>query len=422
MLARDAVVASPSYPRDYPFVMSHGKGTEVWDVDGNRFLDFVAGIAVCSTGHAHPQVVAAIKSAADKFLHVSSDYWHENMTRLTERLAELAPMGEPVMSFLCQSGTESVEGAIKLARFFTGRPRFIGFLAGFHGRTMGSLSFTSSKYTQQKGFAPTMPGVTHVPYPNTYRPLFAGQDQGKAVLDYIRMLFERNVPASEVAAILVEPIQGEGGYLVPPDGFLAGLRQLCNRHGILLIFDEVQSGIGRTGKMFACQHWNVQPDIMTLAKGLGSGLPIGLVVAKKSIMQQWKSGAHANTYGGNPLCCAAALVTLDLIEREYAANAEKVGAYFMDRLRELQSRHQVIGEVRGKGLMIGMELVSDRASRNPCKFSCHTVITRAFHRGLLLLSCGQSTVRFMPPLMVSVAEVDEAMTLLEAALVEAMAQ
>ncbi|MGB7739749.1 MAG: aminotransferase class III-fold pyridoxal phosphate-dependent enzyme, partial [Steroidobacteraceae bacterium] len=246
MLARDVSVASPSYPRDYPFVMSHGRGTEVWDVDGNRFLDFVAGIAVCSTGHAHPKVVNAIKAAADKFLHVSSDYWHENMTRLTERLAEVAPMGEPVMSFLCQSGTESVEGAIKLARYVTGRPRFIGFLGAFHGRTMGSLSFTSSKYTQQKGFAPTMPGVTHVPYPNPYRPLFAGADQGKAVLDYIRMLFERNVPASEVAAIMVEPLQGEGGYLWPPAGFLAGLRALCDEHGILLIFDEVQSGVGRT--------------------------------------------------------------------------------------------------------------------------------------------------------------------------------
>ena len=242
MLARDVSVASPSYPRDYPFVMSHGRGTEVWDVDGNRFLDFVAGIAVCSTGHAHPKVVEAIKAAADKFLHVSSDYWHENMTRLTERLAEVAPMGEPVMSFLCQSGTESVEGAIKLARYVTGRPRFIGFLGSFHGRTMGSLAFTSSKYTQQKGFAPTMPGVTHVPYPNPYRPLFAGADQGKAVLDYIRMLFERNVPASEVAAILIEPLQGEGGYLWPPEGFLAGLRALCDEHGILLIFDEVQSG------------------------------------------------------------------------------------------------------------------------------------------------------------------------------------
>ena len=253
--------------------------------------------------------------------------------------------------------------------------------------------------------------------------MFAGDDQGQAVLDYIEnVLFVSNVPASEVAAILVEPIQGEGGYLVPPDGFLAGLRQLCDRHGILLIFDEVQSGVGRSGKMFACQHWNVQPDIMTLAKGLGSGLPIGLVVARKTIMQQWKHGAHGNTYGGNPLCCAAALATLDLVEREYAANAEKVGAYFMTRLRELQSRHPVIGEVRGKGLMIGMELVSDRASREPAKELCHAVITRAFHQGLLLLSCGQSTVRFMPPLMVSVAQVDEAITLLETALVEALAQ
>src|SRR5215468_1078645 len=422
LLARDRAVSSPSYPRDYPFVMSHGRGVEAWDVDGNRFLDFAAGIAVCSTGHAHPEVVRAIKDAADQFLHISSDYWHERMTRLGERINELDPLREPALTFLCQSGTESVEGALKLARYVTGRPRFIGFLGGFHGRTMGSLALTSSKYTQQAGFFPTMPGVTHVPYPNPYRPLLQGADQGKAVLDYIEnVLFQSNVPPAEVAAVVVEPIQGEGGYLVPPDGFLAGLRALCDRHGILLIFDEVQSGIGRTGKMFACQHWNVQPDIMTLAKGLGSGLPIGLVVAKKSIMQQWKSGAHANTYGGNPLCCAAALVTLDLIEREYVANAEKVGAYFMDRLRELQSRHQVIGEVRGKGLMIGMELVSDRASRNPCKFSCHTVITRAFHRGLLLLSCGQSTVRFMPPLNVSVEQIDEAISLLEAALVDAMA-
>src|SRR5438132_10272682 len=423
LMAPDRAVSSPSSPRDDPFVMARGRGVEAWDVDGNRFLDFAAGIAVCSTGHAHPKVVQAIKDATDDFLHISSDYWHERMTRLGERINSLAPMREPVQVLVCQSGTESVEGALKLARYVTGRPRFIGFLGGFHGRSMGSLSFTASKYTQQAGFFPTMPGVTHVPYPNVYRPLFAGADQGRAVLDYIEnVLFATNVPASEVAAILVEPIQGEGGYLVPPDGFLAGLRQLCDRHGILLILDEVQSGVGRSGKMFACQHWKVQPDIMTLAKGLGSGLPIGLVVAKKTIMQQWKPGAHANTYGGNPLCCAAALVTLDLIEREYAANAEKVGAYFMDRLRELQSRHQVIGEVRGKGLMIGMELVSDRASRQPCKTSCHTVITRAFHRGLLLLSCGQSTVRFMPPLMVSVAEVDEAMTLLEAALVEAMAQ
>ena len=249
MIKRDALVVSPSYPRDYPFVMSHGKGAEVWDVDGNRFLDFAAGIAVCSTGHSHPAVVKAIKEAADEFLHISSDFWHERQVALAEKLSKLSPMREPMMSFFCQSGTESVEGALKLARYVTGRTRFIGFLGGFHGRTMGSLAFTSSKYTQQKGFFPTMPGVTHVPYPNRYRPLLAGDDQGAAVLNYIeKVLFVSNVPPGEVAAILIEPIQGEGGYLVPPDGFLQGLRALCDRHGILLIFDEVQSGIGRSGQ------------------------------------------------------------------------------------------------------------------------------------------------------------------------------
>src|ERR1700744_1871172 len=353
MLARDARVVSPSYPRDYPFVMSHGKGAEIWDVDDNRFLDFAAGIAVCSTGHSHPAVVQAIKDAAERFLHISSDYWHEGQVRLGERMAELSPIKGPVMSFFCQSGTESVEGALKLARYVTGRGRFLGFLGGFHGRSMGSLSFTASKYTQQAGFFPTMPGVTHVPYPNTYRPLFAGEDQGRAVLKYMEeVLFSSNVPPSEVAAILVEPIQGEGGYLVPPDGFLQGLRDLCDRHGILLIFDEVQAGIGRTGKMFASQHWGVSPDIMTLAKGLGSGLPIGLVVACRRHMQMWKRGAHGNTFGGNPVTCAAALATLDLVEGEYAANAGAVGEYFMTRLRELQGRFGCIGDIRGKGLMI----------------------------------------------------------------------
>ncbi|HEX9189808.1 MAG TPA: acetyl ornithine aminotransferase family protein [Vicinamibacteria bacterium] len=420
LLARDLPVTSPSYPRDDPFVMSHGRGAEAWDVDGNRFLDFAAGIAVCSTGHAHPRVVQAVKDAADRFLHISSDYWHEGQVRLAERLNELAPMKEPVMTFLAQSGTETVEGALKLARSVTGRPRFIGFLGGFHGRTMGSLAFTSSKYTQQKGFFPTMPGVTHVPYPDPYRPLFVGADQGLAVLDYIEnVLFARNVPPGEVAAVLVEPIQGEGGYIVPPDSFLPGLRALCDRHGILLVCDEVQAGVGRTGRMFASQHWDVAPDILTLAKGLGSGLPIGAIVAKKRIMERWARGAHGNTFGGNPLCCAAALATLDLVEREYAANAANVGEYFLSRLRELQSRHDVIGDVRGKGLMIGMELVTDRASRTPAKELCDAVIHRAFRNGLLLLSCGTSTVRFMPPLLVTTADVDEATTLLEASLAEA---
>lgn len=422
LVERDARVVSPSYPREYPFVMSHGKGTEAWDVDGNRFLDFAAGIAVCSTGHAHPDVVAAIKDAADRFLHVSSDYWHEGQVRLGERLAAIAPFDEPAMSFFCQSGTEAVEGALKLARHVTGRPRFLGFLGGFHGRTMGSLAFTSSKYTQQKGFFPTMPGVTLVPYPNPYRPLLAGDDQGEAVLSFIEsVLFAGAVPPSEVAAVLVEPIQGEGGYLVPPASFLPGLRQLCDRHGILLIADEVQSGIGRTGRMFACQHWGVSPDVVTLAKGLGSGLPIGVVLAKKRIMERWTRGAHGNTFGGNPLCCAAALATLDLVEGALARNAAEVGLHFLNRLRELMARHTVVGEVRGRGLMLGMELVSDAATKAPAKELCQRVVERAFHNGLLLLSCGVSTLRFMPPLSVTREEVDEAVTLLEASLLEAAA-
>jgi len=421
MLARDVEVASPSYPRDYPFVMSHGRGTEAWDVDGNRFLDFMSGHAVCSTGHAHPTVVAAVQDAAGRFLHISSDYWHEQMTGLSERLAQIAPVGEPAMSFLCQSGTESVEGAIKLARYVTGRPRYIGFLGSFHGRTMGSLSFTSSKYTQQKGFAPTMPGVTHVPYPNPYRPLFAGADQGKAVLDYIRMLFERNVPASEVAAILVEPIQGEGGYLVPPDGFLAGLRALCDEHGILLIFDEVQSGVGRTGRMYACEHWGVHPDILTSAKGLGSGLPIGAVIAKRRLMEQWKRGAHGNTFGGNPLSCAAANATIDLVRGGYAANAAQTGEYFMGKLRQMMADYPCIGEVRGKGLMIGMELIESDVDRTPARALCDRLVTRGYYNGLLLLACGVSTLRFMPPLCVTAAEIDEAVQMLRVSLDEALA-
>ncbi|MDP1890689.1 MAG: acetyl ornithine aminotransferase family protein [Gemmatimonadaceae bacterium] len=420
LIARDAEVVSPSYPRGVPFVMDHGKGADVWDVDGNRFLDFCGGIAVANTGHSHPMVVKAIKDAADKFLHISSDFWHEKWVLLAERMNALKPMGdEPVMSFMCQSGAEAVEGALKLARYVTGRPRFIGFLGGFHGRTMGALAFTASKYTQQSGFAPTMPGVTHVPFPNNFRPLFAGKDQGKAVLDYIEnQLFQYNVPPKEVAAIVIEPIQGEGGYIVPPDGFLAGLRALCDKHGILLIFDEVQSGIGRTGKMFAAQHWGVTPDIMTLAKGLGSGIPVGMVVAKKKWMSQWKRGAHGNTYGGNPVAAASALATLDLVEHELMANASRIGAYFMAKLRTLQAKHTCIGEVRGKGLMIGVEFVQPDGSA--AAKLCDDIIVRAFHHGLLLLPCGQSTVRFMPPLVITTDDVDEAMEMLEEAIVEAL--
>jgi 4-aminobutyrate aminotransferase len=420
LIERDRKVVSPSYVRDYEFVMSHGRGAEVWDVDGNRFVDFAAGIAVCSTGHSHPAVVAAIQKAATQFLHISSDYWHEGQVRLAEVMHELAPVKGDAVSFFANSGAEAVEAALKLARYATGRGRYLGFLGGFHGRTMGALSFTASKYTQQKRYFPTMSGVTHVPYPNPYRPLFAGDDQGRAVIAYIEQLFERNVPADEVAAILIEPIQGEGGYLVPPEGFLAGLRELCDQHGILLIFDEVQAGIGRTGKMFAWQHWGVQPDIITLAKGIASGLPLGLCVASKPIMDKWSPGAHANTFGGNPLCCAAALATLDLVKREYADNALRIGQRMMERLAVLAKKYDFIGEVRGRGLMIGVEFVKDRASKAPAKTFATKVVHRAYQNGLLLLECGASGIRLIPPLMIDAALADEGLTILEKSITEAI--
>jgi 4-aminobutyrate aminotransferase len=422
LIERDRKVVSPSYVRDYPFVMGHGKGAECWDVDGNRFVDFAAGIAVCSTGHSHPAVVSAVQKAAEQFLHISSDYWHEGQVRVAELMHDLQPVNGPAVSFFANSGAEAVEAALKLARYATGRARYIGFLGGFHGRTMGALSFTASKYTQQKRYFPTMPGVTHVPYPNTYRPLFAGDDQGRAVIAYIEQLFERNVPADEVAAILVEPIQGEGGYLVPPDGFLAGLRALCDRHGILLIFDEVQAGIGRTGRMFAWQHWGVKPDIITLAKGIGSGLPIGLAVASREIMEKWAPGAHANTFGGNPLCCAAALATLDLVKNGFAENARRMGERMMGRLTGLAKKHDFIGDVRGRGLMIGVEFVTDRASKTPAKTFATNVVRRAFQNGLLLLECGASGIRLIPPLMIDEKLADEGMSLLEKSMEEARAE
>jgi 4-aminobutyrate aminotransferase len=417
LLRRDAQVVSPSYPRDYPFVMDYGRGAQVWDVDGNCFIDFAAGIAVTATGHAHPHVVKSIKEVADKFLHISSDYYHDYQVTLGEKLNEIAPMSEPAMTFFANSGTEAVEGSLKLARYITGRPRFIGFLGGFHGRTMGSLAFTSSKYTQQSRYYPTMPGVTHVPYPNNYRPVLYGDDQGQAVLHYIEhVLFAGAVPADEVAAILVEPIQGEGGYIVPPDGFLPGLRELCDRHGIMLIADEVQSGIGRTGKMFAVEHWGVEPDIICSAKGLGSGMPIGAVIARKSIMEQWAPGAHGNTYGGNPLACAAAIATIDLVRKEYMANAASVGEYLLHRMCDLAGKYPMIGHIRGKGMMVGMEFVKDFNTKEPDRKFVADLIHEAFYRGLLLLPCGVSTIRFMPPLMLDTALADEAMDILDASI------
>lgn len=422
VLERDRRVLSPSYARDYGFVMDHGKGAQVWDVDGNCYIDFAAGIAVCATGHSHPEIVTAIQEQAERFIHISSDFYHELMVRVGERINEVAPMEEDVTVFLTNSGTESVEAAIKLARYATGRRQFIGFLGAFHGRSMGSLSFTASKATQQERFFPTMPGVWHVPFPDPYRPCFPippGGDIGDAVVDYIEnVLFPEALPPDEVAAVLVEPIQGEGGYIIPAPNFFPRLRKMCDRHGIMLIVDEVQSGMGRTGQWWAIQHWNVEPDLVCIAKGIASGVPMGAMAARKSIGAKWKAGAHGNTYGGNPLACVSALKTFELIENGYMKNAAVMGAHILDALHEMQARHSCIGDVRGRGLMIGIELVKDKKTKEPAAELRRSVIHRCFERGLLTLGCGRSTVRFMPPLMIEKALVDEGLEIFETALTE----
>ena len=421
---RDRAVISASYPRAYPFVMDHGQGSEVWDVDGNRYLDFAAGIAVCSTGHSHPKVVAAIKDQVDRFLHISSDFYHPKWIELSERLAAIAPFREPAKVFLANSGAESVEAAIKVARHHTGRSQFIGFYGGFHGRTMGALAFTASKPVYRSGFLPLMSGVVHVPFPDAYRPVLqAGAgDYGETVVQFIEdVVLAHSVPPEECAAILVEPIQGEGGYVVPTDGFFPALRRLCDKHGILLIADEVQSGVGRTGKWWAIEHWGVEPDIVCTAKGIASGMPLGAIIARASVMD-WPQGAHGNTFGGNPVACSAALATLDLIEESYMHNAAELGEYTLDALAEIQPRHPSIGQVRGKGLMIGVEFVTDRETRRPARKMRDRMVEKAFTHGLLLLGCGSSTVRIAPPLSISRDLVDEGLMIFEASLAEAEAE
>ncbi len=418
IIERDRAVISPSYPRGYPFVMDHGRGTEVWDVDGNRFLDFAAGIAVVSTGHSHPQVVKAIQQQAEKFIHISSDFYHSKWVELGEKLNQIAPFSDPAVSFMTNSGTESVEAAIKLARYHTGRSEFIGFLGGFHGRTMGAVSFTASKASYRKGFFPMMNGVVHAPFPDPYRPILRshpGEDYGETVVRYIEEeILGRILPADECAAVLVEPIQGEGGYIVPPAGFFPALRKLCDRYGILLIADEVQAGVGRTGRWWSIENFGVEPDIVASAKGLASGVPLGAMIARKKVMT-WPRGSHGNTYGGNPLSCAAALVTLDLVEKYYLKNAADMGQYALDALSEIQMRHPSMGDVRGIGLMIGIEFVKDRLLKTAAEKLRDEVVERAFERGLLLLGCGKSTVRISPPLSISQTEMDEGLQIFEEA-------
>jgi 4-aminobutyrate aminotransferase len=406
---RDSAWASTSYIKEYPLAVASGKGVMIEDVDGNRYLDFMAGIAVASTGYGHPQVVAAIKDAADRFLHIcGSDFYYEGMAAICERLARLAPGPSKKRVFLTNSGTEAVEGAIKLARNSTRRAGLVAFKGAFHGRTYGAMTLTSSKARQHAGFGPLLPEVYHVPFGYCYRCEFSKEYPSCelfCVSSIERDLFARQIEPHDVAAIFVEPVQGEGGYVVPPPDYLRALRALCDKYGILLVCDEIQCGIGRTGRMFASEHAGVEPDILLTAKGLASGMPLGAIVAKESIMH-WETGAHGSTFGGNPVCCAAALATLDLVERELMANATAMGDRLIAGVRRLAERHVAIGDIRGLGLMIGVELVSDRQSREPAPQLVHDVVQLAFTKGLLLLGCGRSTLRLAPPLVVDAVDVD----------------
>ena len=390
-IALDRRFTSPSYTRYIPLAVKSALMCTVEDLDGNRFLDFTAGIAVNNCGHCHPQIVAAIREQAGKLLHMcGSDYYNEPQARLAQRLCELFPGKSPTRVFFTNSGAESIEAAFKLARYHTGRQRVIAFLGAFHGRTFGALSLTGSKITQRAHFAPLVPEVEHVPYGD---------------VAFIRdRLFKQTVPPDEVAAIFVEPLQGEGGYIVPPKEFLPELRKLCDKHKILLVADEVQSGFGRTGKMFCIEHSRVEPDILCLAKGIASGMPLGAMVAKESVMT-WEQGAHGSTFGGNPVSCCAALTSIDLIENQYMENARVVGELLMQRLRELQVRFpKHVGEVRGRGLMVGMDIVT--AGNKPARELREQLVDDAYYAGLLLLGCGEATIRFCPPLCITAKEIE----------------
>jgi 4-aminobutyrate aminotransferase len=421
IIDRDKTVVSPSYTRGYPLVIARGSGAMVEDVDGNVFLDCAAGIAVNSTGHSHPDVVRAITAQAEKFLHMSgTDFYYEPQVRLAEELAAIAPIEGGVRSFFGNSGTEAIEACIKLSRYATGRQNIIAFLGAFHGRTMGSLALTASKAIQRRGFGPMMAGVYHAPYADCYRCPIGLKPETCAAecLDFVEhQLFVHLVSPDEVAAIVVEPIQGEGGYIVAPDQFLQRLRELTRTHGILLVADEVQSGMGRSGKMFAIEFTGVEPDMMAVAKGIASGLPLGVAVARTGLMA-WPPGAHASTFGGNPVSCAAALATITLLKDRLVANAADVGSHLMNGMKELAAKHPLIGDVRGRGLMVGVELVRDRQTKERAIDERNAVVTAAFHRGLLVLGAGKNAVRFSPPLVLTREQADTAVRIFDEALTE----
>jgi 4-aminobutyrate aminotransferase len=417
----DARLISPSYTRSYPLVAKRGRGIRVEDVDGNEFLDFAAGIAVVSTGHCHPDVVAAIQKQAAELIHISgTDFYDEHLTDLANRLSAVAPMPGPHRFFYGNSGAEAIECALKLARYHTGRQQIISFFGAFHGRTMGALSLTGSKPQQKRRFSPLVPGVTHIRYPYAYRGCSGGHQEEEAFsMGCARFiedkLFKTVLPPEEVAAIFIEPIQGEGGYVVAPDNFLRELRAICNRHGILLVADEVQSGAGRTGKWWAIEHSGAEPDIVCMAKGIASGMPLGICMSRAEIMD-WVPGSHASTFGGNPVSIAAALATMDIIEREAMANAGRVGSLMLERLRGWKQTHPLVGDVRGRGLMIGVELVKDKTTREPASAVRNRVETLAFERGLMILGCGETSLRLCPPLILNEHEATVALDILEEAL------
>jgi 4-aminobutyrate aminotransferase len=421
IIARDKSVVSPSYTRGYPLVIERGYGSMVEDVDGNVFLDCAAGIAVNSTRHAHPDVVKAITDQAQKFLHMSgTDFYYEPQVRLAEEIASIVPIQGGVRSFFGNSGTEAIEACLKLSRYATGRQNIIAFFGGFHGRSMGSLSLTASKAVQRRGFGPLMPGVYHAPFPDRYRcPLGSTPEScAEACVDFIEHeLFTHLVSPDEVAAVVVEPIQGEGGYVVAPDEFLQRLRELTRKHGILLVADEVQSGMGRSGKMFAMEFPGVEPDMIAIAKGIASGLPLGIVAARAGLMA-WPPGTHASTFGGNPVACAAAIATIRLLKDQLVANAADVGAHMMNGLKDLAGKHPMIGEVRGRGLMIGVELVRDRQTKERATGERDAIVSGAFARGLLVLGAGKNAVRFSPPLILTRAQAETAVAIFDEALTE----
>ncbi len=417
LLERDARYMSPSYTRIYPLVVERGSGAVIQDVDGNLFLDFTAGIAVTSTGHCHPHVSAAISDQAHKLLHMSgTDFYYQPQIDLAQRLAESGPGTSPKRVFFTNSGAEALEAALKLARWHTGRSRAIAFFGAFHGRTYGAMSLSGSKLVHRRGFAPLVPDIHHVPYPRGCHGCDNGDTECECVRQIEETVLRRIAPPDEVAAIFVEPIQGEGGYYVPPTGFLPALRALCDKHGFLLVADEVQTGMGRTGKLYAVEHWDVEPDIICLAKGIASGMPLGAIIAREEVMD-WPPGSHASTFGGNPVSCRAALATLDLLEGGYIANAAQRGEQLKHELEGLQKRHSEIREVRGLGLMVAMDLINEEDG-SPAGARRDELIQSAFHHGLLLLGCGESAVRFCPPLCITAEQIETAIRIVDTVLCE----